>query len=578
MATVTTQERTNILKLVAGMFNAAPGATYLNEFTNAFVDLNKDLGALANALGQTGAFQSLYPSFLSAEEFANKFLDTLGLKANTEAQDWVKAKVTAGESYASVIFQALVAIDASTAADFKAAKDQLANKAAVAEYYSVEQNKSADDLAALQAVVAKVTNDAATVEAAKAGAAATAGQTFTLTAAANVQTAGVDEITGTSGNDTFRAVVAASLDSTDIINGAGGFDVLNIAAGGIAAAANQPVISGIERINNADAATTLDLRNVTGVEQVWTNTGAAAVATSRANLDITFGASGHAAGTAVVTQLAPTVSVTGDNDTLNLAVSNNGTAAAPTAITFTMQDSAGVAVAAGIEHINLTTVAGGQTAGNVQLAAFTNMQSLTVAGDGNVTLTLGAGAGSLKTLDASGNSGNVTVTLPDANIGTSLKAVFGAGDDRITITADASASAISVTGGQGGDAFIINGALGMAAAANTANLKENLITIEDFGTGKDSLNINALTGGAAAAVQNTVQVAVNGANATNLFDAATAAYTVAAGIAGEALIFEFDSNLYIAIDDGSGTLDAADSLIELVGVKFADLNATNFVG
>lgn len=176
MATVTTQERTNILKLVAGMFNAAPGATYLNEFTDAFVALNKDLGALANALGQTGAFKSLYPSFLSAEEFANKFLDTLGLKANTEAQDWVKAKVTAGESYASVVFQALVAIDASTAAEFKAAKDQLANKAAVAEYYSVEQNKSATDLAALQAVVAKVTNDAATVEAAKAGAAATAGK------------------------------------------------------------------------------------------------------------------------------------------------------------------------------------------------------------------------------------------------------------------------------------------------------------------------------------------------------------------------------------------------------------------
>ena len=43
MATVTTQERTNILKLVAGMFNAAPGAAYLNEFTDAFVAMNKDL-------------------------------------------------------------------------------------------------------------------------------------------------------------------------------------------------------------------------------------------------------------------------------------------------------------------------------------------------------------------------------------------------------------------------------------------------------------------------------------------------------------------------------------------------------
>lgn len=181
MATVTTQERTNILKLVAGMFNAAPGAAYLNEFTNAFVDLNKDLGALANALGQTGAFQSLYPSFLTADEFANKFLDTLGLKANTEAQDWVKAKVNAGESFASVAFQALVAIDASTADDFKAARDQLTNKATAAEYYSVTLQASSDDLAALQNVVAKVTADPKSVEAANQANEVGNGNTYMLT-------------------------------------------------------------------------------------------------------------------------------------------------------------------------------------------------------------------------------------------------------------------------------------------------------------------------------------------------------------------------------------------------------------
>ena len=137
MASITVQERTTILKLVAGMFNAAPGATYLNEFTDAFVALNKDFGALAAALGNTAPFQSLYPSYLTAEEFANKFLATLGLKDNAEAQDWVQARKNAGEDNASIIFQALVAIEASTADEFKAARDQLANKAAVAEYYSV---------------------------------------------------------------------------------------------------------------------------------------------------------------------------------------------------------------------------------------------------------------------------------------------------------------------------------------------------------------------------------------------------------------------------------------------------------
>ncbi len=44
MATVTTQERTHHPELVAGMFNAAPGATYLNGFTDAFVAMNEDFG------------------------------------------------------------------------------------------------------------------------------------------------------------------------------------------------------------------------------------------------------------------------------------------------------------------------------------------------------------------------------------------------------------------------------------------------------------------------------------------------------------------------------------------------------
>ena len=61
MASITVQERTTILKLVAGMFNAAPGATYLNEFTDAFVALNKDFGALAAALGNTAPSKACTP-------------------------------------------------------------------------------------------------------------------------------------------------------------------------------------------------------------------------------------------------------------------------------------------------------------------------------------------------------------------------------------------------------------------------------------------------------------------------------------------------------------------------------------
>jgi len=193
---ITTQERTNILKLTVGLFNAAPGANYLSEFTSVFEANGHNLAALAGTLGTTGAFQSLYPSFQTASEFATKFLTTLGLQGNTEAVDFVTAKFNASVPKAQIIFDALVALDASTSAEFAAAKAILVNKAAVAENYSVTLAASSTSLATLQGAVANVTADAASVTAANAANAGGNGQTFTLTAA-------IDNIVGTAGNDTI---------------------------------------------------------------------------------------------------------------------------------------------------------------------------------------------------------------------------------------------------------------------------------------------------------------------------------------------------------------------------------------
>lgn len=292
MASITVQERTTILKLVAGMFNAAPGATYLNEFTDAFVALNKDFGALAAALGNTAPFQSLYPSYLTAEEFANKFLATLGLKDNAEAQDWVQARKNAGEDNASIIFQALVAIEASTADEFKAARDQLANKAKVAEHYSVTLGQSSDSLASLQGVVASITADPQTVEDAIGNTGGNAGN-FTLTHLA-------DYLTGTAGDDVFQAPVsqngtgsgqlANTFETGDVLDGGAGRDVLRadlIETGTIQDGQLSAVISatttGIEevylRAQRANQDNEIDAEKMAGVEQWWTDN-------SRANITI----------------------------------------------------------------------------------------------------------------------------------------------------------------------------------------------------------------------------------------------------------------------------------------------------
>lgn len=157
MTTVSTAERGNILKLVAGMFNAAPGAAYLQEFSEAFAAMGRDYGALARALGQTAAFKGLYPPQQGADAFTTQFLGTLGLQLKLEAQTWVKAQLAAGKPHWQVMVEALAAIVETSDPGYAGARQLLEKKAAVAEYFSGAMAASSDSLEYLQAVLGKVT-------------------------------------------------------------------------------------------------------------------------------------------------------------------------------------------------------------------------------------------------------------------------------------------------------------------------------------------------------------------------------------------------------------------------------------
>lgn len=592
MATVTTQERTNILKLVAGMFNAAPGATYLNEFTNAFVDLNKDLGALANALGQTGAFQSLYPSFLSAEEFANKFLDTLGLKANTEAQDWVKAKVTAGESYASVIFQALVAIDASTAAEFKAAKDQLTNKAAVAEYYSVDQNKSATDLAALQAVVAKVTNDAATVEAAKTGAAATAGKEFSLTTATG------EVVVGTAGNDTFKAVLStAASDSTlnigDTIDGGAGTDTLNLTfAVASTVVPGGAEIKNVEVINlnvTAAAAGTAFLNSslYTGVQQLWqVNTGTAATNFTNVTVaaDVAAGFRGNGkVGTDAASAAVTVNGASATQKTLSIALDGVGsgtTLTEGTGVTETINISGSVAKAtaatAGLLGLNAgadaLTVNGAFTSDVNIGAAISGAKIKTIdlsKSTGGVEINVSA-LTTLETIKGGAGADKVSISMNAAgtNNGNLTTIDLGAGNDTLTFAAATSGAnkALSVTLGAGKDTIV---ATAVANVQDLADLTKGLVTVEDFKVGEDTIDLGTAGAGTTGAVLTAAQLDT----AKGAASLKAAIDSVAAVIgASKSAVFSYGSDAYVFINDATAGFAAGDGLIKLVGVDAALLS------
>src|SRR5574344_1222095 len=230
MASITQAERTDILKLLVGMFDAAPGATYLNEFADVFVSTNKNLGALAELLGQTAEFKAIYPSFLTAEGFANEFLATVGLQDNAEARDWVQSRVNAGEDKAVVIFQGLEALKASTSAEFATARQLLSNKAAVAEYFSVDLRLSSNSLEALQGVIENVTAEVSSVQYSK--------ELLNKTDNTIYLSAGKAE--GTITNDLFVGL----LTSDSNINGYAGVDTLKSHVQGVVA----PTIKNVENL------------------------------------------------------------------------------------------------------------------------------------------------------------------------------------------------------------------------------------------------------------------------------------------------------------------------------------------
>ena len=482
---ITTQERTNILKLTVGLFNAAPGANYLSEFTSVFEANGHNLAALAGTLGTTGAFQSLYPSFQTASEFATKFLTTLGLQGNTEAVDFVTAKFNAGVPKAQIIYDALVALDASTSAEFAAAKAILVNKAAVAENYSVTLGASSTSLETLQGALANVTADAASVTAANAANAGGNGQTFTLTAA-------IDNIVGTSGNDTIIGGAASSaagstLGSADQIDGGAGTDTLKLTLDGADATPNMKNVE----ILSAQALTTqsINMINATGVQQIVNDRSTGVLTVNNVQELATVAANG-------LTNQNYTVNfkdtlVAGTADTVSVVLDNATVAAL----------KVGGQTAGGFETVNLTAKAGkSDVTGAFDTNFTTNTGTKTINIDGAGSVRLRDIAATVTTIDASKNTGGADVHI---DAGTALAVTFtgGTGDDQIRME-DTLTTQDVIDGGAGRDTIHVTKGAHLVAGLQVKNIEQL-----DIAIGQGTYNMDRLAGIDTLVVSNSLNAA-----------------------------------------------------------------------
>ena len=595
MAAITAAQRTEIFKIVTGLFSAAPGAAYLTEFASV-VEGGYSTQQLSQALANNTVFTSgIMGGKVTPAAQVQQLMSNFGLTYNTgtlaaagtnasdDAQTWLTGQVNgmaaAGRAFGAIVYHAVTALsDAGWIAAnpvYASVATTLTNKAAVAQYYSVTQGTSSTSLTQLQAVLAPVTATTPVATpadlAAVVTAATSADTTFTLTMAADI-------FPGGSGNDVFVATYNDGLTGTllgavDILAGNAGNDLLLI----------TPI--GVSSITPADSTWT----NITGIERVTINTtlAGAQTITTGALFEAAFAAGGvnlstTSTGGAITIDMNSVVSFTGaatitttSTDGAQTITTGSGLATVNAtsgagALTITGANLATVnATTAGAGAQNITITSTG--AGAVIVTAIGNSGAQTIstgAGSDTVTVTTSAGAGNSVTT----NAGNDTITLlASAAAALSNTISGGAGVDSIALVTGALAAVDTVVHAKGdGIVSTVNTTTGAIAAGQTITFGSGLDIVTGFVGGTDILNVTT----AGAAVTGIGQNEAAFAATQNIFLSGTYAagvFTIAADGAGA------DTLLLDTTAAADQNIATADTWILLVGTNSGSLISSTFI-
>lgn len=264
--------RTDLITYIVGMFDVAPGQSYLSTFMQQQAQ-GVSTSALVNSLSNTAAFKNLYSDSLSNSEFATQFIDALvgdsvSDSGKSWASNWLLSKLESGNTRGDAIYTAISAlmdIDLSTP-EWGNARLALENKAYFAEHYSVVEGNSGSSLSELSAVINTPSVDLATAKALV--------DQFTPgedqpNSRDGVGTNGDDVLEGTSSSDHL-----VGLDGNDQINGNGGSDHIEPGEGNDTITAAVGSYAGVT-YRFLDTAVTVDMAagtaTATGKSDTFTN-------------------------------------------------------------------------------------------------------------------------------------------------------------------------------------------------------------------------------------------------------------------------------------------------------------------
>jgi len=550
---ITAQTRTELVQLVVSMLGEAPSTAMLTDLVTK-ANAGSTVQELADSLATNAAFTSQFPIWMTASEFTSKVVTSMFAGSSVSAADtdaavdYIAGMITAGTftktSAVVALTSYLASADGVANATYGTAAQSYQNKVEVAEYYTITSGQggatAAERKAAISGVTATtdVTATTATIkaegEAAAIEAAKIPGNVITLKNAA-------ETLNGGGGDDTFVAVVAGDGATTatsilpgDVINGGGGIDTLSINTSGALTgdySISAIQATGLEKISFNAFETddtggrehTIDLTlmgsDITDVELASSGIGGDIIVTGAKS--IINAAMKNGSGDLGITYGVATVIGTADTQKLEIANITGGTA------TF-----------AGIETMDVTTSLAKSTLGALTATGMTN---LNVSGDQKLTITAALDfkdtlLGSTKTdgtIDASGSTGGVDLTLTSAD---NLAVTGSSGDDSIRFGTQKNYYD-TIDGGEGEDTLFVSasGAIGAAVAqsyslAGISNVETLDVTSTNDATIVDmtSLSADIKTVNVASEATATYQVTAVANSAAIAFSVNGVSFTTAA--------------------------------------------------
>ena len=270
-----------LIGLSVAMLGQAPGTDLLNQWTRLYTRSREDgmdamaaLQKVAQHILDSDAFAEVHPAYLiiDNQDFAQRFLNqVLGATASAEMVTLVVGLLNSGTSRAEVAVRAVEYLlevnqqgsDHADYATFGTYAMRFGNQVEVARYYTVDKKWMTPG----ESVLDEVDDTAASVTAAKVSidGMQQPGKNFTLTT-------GVDQFTGTPGDDTFVAT-ESTLNGADRLHGKEGMDTLELSSGsGANADISIPIgatVSHIETLSvNSDGDFSGDVSKWEGLKTV----------------------------------------------------------------------------------------------------------------------------------------------------------------------------------------------------------------------------------------------------------------------------------------------------------------------